>query len=131
MDSVEICGGVGAFVSIIHSSHTCVRARTCVEHDRHQDACDAETRTGHGARCLPEAEGPPGRAARRSAAPAAPSAARTGPRSRRAPARADLSINLEELCTPPERVFCLLKGIAEGTYNAKHAEAAKLYYTTI
>ena len=27
--------------------------------------------------------------------------------------------------------FCLLKGIAEGTYNSKHAEAAKLYYTTI
>jgi len=25
-------------------------------------------------------------------------------------------------------VFCLLKGIAEGTYKAKHAEAAKLYY---
>ena len=30
-----------------------------------------------------------------------------------------------------ERGFCLLKGIAEGTYNSKHAEAAKLYYTTI
>ena len=30
-----------------------------------------------------------------------------------------------------EREFCLLKGIAEGTYNSKHAEAAKLYYTTI
>jgi len=30
-----------------------------------------------------------------------------------------------------ERVFCLLKGIAEGTYNTKHAEAARLYYTTI
>jgi len=29
-----------------------------------------------------------------------------------------------------ERVFCLLKGIAEGTYNSKHAEAARLYYTT-
>ena len=25
------------------------------------------------------------------------------------------------------RVFCLLKGIAEGTYNTKHAEAAKHY----
>jgi len=25
---------------------------------------------------------------------------------------------------------CLLKGIAEGTYNSKHAEAARLYYTT-
>jgi len=24
-----------------------------------------------------------------------------------------------------------LKGIAEGTYNTKHAEAARLYYTTI
>ena len=24
-----------------------------------------------------------------------------------------------------------MKGIAEGTYNSKHAEAAKLYYTTI
>ena len=24
-------------------------------------------------------------------------------------------------------MFCLLKGIAEGTYNTKHAEAAKLY----
>ncbi len=64
-------------------------------------ACDAETRAGHGARYLHEAEGPPGRAARRSAAPAALPAARTGPRRRRAPARADLSINLEELCTPP------------------------------
>ena len=30
-----------------------------------------------------------------------------------------------------EREFCLLKGIAEGTYKSKHAEAAKLYYTTI
>ena len=30
-----------------------------------------------------------------------------------------------------ERGFCLLKGIAEGTYNTKHAEAARLYYTTI
>ena len=30
-----------------------------------------------------------------------------------------------------EREFCLLKGIAEGTYNTKHAEAARLYYTTI
>ena len=29
-----------------------------------------------------------------------------------------------------ERGFCLLKGIAEGTYNSKHAEAARLYYTT-
>ena len=29
-----------------------------------------------------------------------------------------------------EREFCLLKGIAEGTYNTKHAEAARLYYTT-
>ena len=28
-------------------------------------------------------------------------------------------------------MFCLLKGIAEGTYNSEHAEAAKLYYTTI
>jgi len=28
-----------------------------------------------------------------------------------------------------ERGFCLLKGIAEGTYNSKHAEAAKLYYS--
>ena len=26
---------------------------------------------------------------------------------------------------------CLLKGIAEGTYKAKRAEAASLYYTTI
>ena len=24
-----------------------------------------------------------------------------------------------------------MKGIAEGTYNTKHAEAARLYYTTI
>ena len=30
-----------------------------------------------------------------------------------------------------ERGVCLLKGIAEGTYKTKHAEAAKLYYTTI
>ena len=30
-----------------------------------------------------------------------------------------------------ERVVCLLKGIAEGTYKTKHAEAAKLYYTTM
>ena len=30
-----------------------------------------------------------------------------------------------------ERVCCLLKVIAEGTYNTKHAEAARLYYTTI
>ena len=30
-----------------------------------------------------------------------------------------------------EREACLLKGIAEGTYNTKHAEAARLYYTTI
>ena len=30
-----------------------------------------------------------------------------------------------------ERVVCLLKGIAEGTYKTKHAEAAKLYYTII
>jgi hypothetical protein len=29
------------------------------------------------------------------------------------------------------REFRLLKGIAEGTYNTKHAEAARLYYTTI
>ena len=29
-----------------------------------------------------------------------------------------------------EREFRLLKGIAEGTYNTKHAEAARLYYTT-
>ena len=29
-----------------------------------------------------------------------------------------------------ERWFCLLKGIAEGTYNSKHAEAARLYHTT-
>ena len=29
-----------------------------------------------------------------------------------------------------ERGFCLLKGITEGTYNSKHAEAARLYYTT-
>ena len=28
---------------------------------------------------------------------------------------------------PRERGFCLLKGIAEGTYNTKHAEAAKHY----
>ena len=28
------------------------------------------------------------------------------------------------------REFCLSKGIAEGTYNTKHAEAARLYYTT-
>ena len=32
---------------------------------------------------------------------------------------------------PVEREFRLLKGIAEGTYNTKHAEAARLYYTTI
>ena len=31
----------------------------------------------------------------------------------------------------PNWEFCLLKGIAEGTYNTKHAEAARLYYTTI
>ena len=31
----------------------------------------------------------------------------------------------------PERGVCLLQGIAEGTYKAKHAEAARLYYTTI
>ena len=30
-----------------------------------------------------------------------------------------------------EREFCLSKGITEGTYNTKHAEAARLYYTTI
>ena len=30
-----------------------------------------------------------------------------------------------------EREVCLLKGIAEGTYKTKHAEAAKLYYTII
>ena len=30
-----------------------------------------------------------------------------------------------------EREVCLLKGIAEGIYKTKHAEAAKLYYTTI
>ena len=30
-----------------------------------------------------------------------------------------------------EREFCLLKGNAEGTYNTKHAEAARLCYTTI
>ena len=30
-----------------------------------------------------------------------------------------------------ERVVCLLKVIAEGTYNTKHAEAARFYYTTI
>ena len=29
------------------------------------------------------------------------------------------------------REFRLLKGIAEGTYKTKHAEAARLYYTTI
>ena len=29
------------------------------------------------------------------------------------------------------RGFCLLKGSAEGTYKTKHAEAARLYYTTI
>lgn len=30
-----------------------------------------------------------------------------------------------------EREFRLLKGIAEGIYNTKHAEAARLDYTTI
>ena len=30
-----------------------------------------------------------------------------------------------------EREFRLLKGIAEGIYHTKHAEAARLYYTTI
>ena len=30
-----------------------------------------------------------------------------------------------------EREFRVLKGIAEGAYNTKHAEAARLYYTTI
>ena len=30
-----------------------------------------------------------------------------------------------------EREFRLLKGIAEGTYNTKHAEAARLYYSSI
>ena len=30
-----------------------------------------------------------------------------------------------------KREFCLLKGIAEGTYNSKHAEAARLYYVTV
>ena len=34
------------------------------------------------------------------------------------------------LGTVRERGVCLLKGIAEGTYNSKHAEAARLYYTT-
>jgi len=29
------------------------------------------------------------------------------------------------------RRVCLLKGVAEGTYKAKRAEAASLYYTTI
>ena len=33
-------------------------------------------------------------------------------------------------CAAEERGFCLLQGIAEGTYNSKHAEAARLYYTT-
>ena len=28
-------------------------------------------------------------------------------------------------------MFCLLKERAEGTYKTKHAEAARLYYTTI
>ena len=32
--------------------------------------------------------------------------------------------------TPVPTWVCLLKGIAEGTYKTKHAEAAKLYYTT-
>jgi hypothetical protein len=31
----------------------------------------------------------------------------------------------------PQREVRLLKGIAQGTYNTKHAEAARLYYTTI
>ena len=34
------------------------------------------------------------------------------------------------MATSREREFCLLKGIAEGTYNTRHAEAARLYYTT-
>ena len=29
-----------------------------------------------------------------------------------------------------ERVLCLLKEHAEGTYKTKHAEAARFYYTT-
>jgi hypothetical protein len=33
--------------------------------------------------------------------------------------------------TGGEREFCLLKGIAEGTYNTKHAEAARLYYAAL
>ena len=42
MDSVDICGGVGAFVSIIHSSHTCVRARTWSTTDTRHHAHDAQ-----------------------------------------------------------------------------------------
>jgi hypothetical protein len=42
-----------------------------------------------------------------------------------------LIVDPETLSFPDfERGFCLLKGIAEGTYNSKHAEAARLYYTT-
>jgi len=39
-------------------------------------------------------------------------------------------LSASKLLAERERGFCLLKGIAEGTYNSKHAEAARLYYTT-
>jgi len=35
-----------------------------------------------------------------------------------------------ELGSSRAREFCLLKGIAEGMYKTKHAETARLYYTT-
>jgi len=43
------------------------------------------------------------------------------------PGRGHALLSLE---VQPERGGCLLKGIAEGTYKSKHAEAARLDYTT-
>ena len=62
MESVEICGGVGAFVSIIHSSHTCVRASRAVSRCcmRRENTCrtwrtvPARGRESSGAPCAPQ-----------------------------------------------------------------------------
>ena len=45
--------------------------------------------------------------------------------------RAPTASSSTAVSTPDgRRETCVLKGIAEGTYNTKHAEAAKPYYTT-
>ena len=39
----------------------------------------------------------------------------------------EVACELERVRSGGEREFCLLEGIAEGAYNTKHAEVARLY----